>query len=67
MGSRHADPHEQHVQVVKDAMWWSETASFEARARDSFVVPGGVEHQASALEAFVVLDVFTSLEECRPT
>jgi quercetin dioxygenase-like cupin family protein len=36
---------------------------FEAFAGDSFVVDGGVEHQASALEDSEVLDVFTPLRE----
>jgi mannose-6-phosphate isomerase-like protein (cupin superfamily) len=33
--------------------------NFEVRAGDSFIVDGGVEHQAWALEPSVVLDVFT--------
>jgi quercetin dioxygenase-like cupin family protein len=33
--------------------------TFEALAGDSFMVDGGVEHQATALEATVVLYVFT--------
>jgi len=34
-------------------------AEFEATAGDSFVLRGGIEHSARALEAAVVLDVFT--------
>ena len=36
---------------------------FEAAAGDSFVVNGGTEHQAWALEQSVVLDVFTPTRE----
>jgi quercetin dioxygenase-like cupin family protein len=36
---------------------------FEARAGDSFVIRGGVEHQARALEPSVVIDVFTPCRE----
>ena len=32
---------------------------FELRTGDSFVVPGGVEHQAEAVEESLVIDVFT--------
>jgi quercetin dioxygenase-like cupin family protein len=32
--------------------------TFEIATGDSFIVPGGIEHQASALEDCVVLDVF---------
>ncbi len=37
--------------------------SFEVASGDSFVVSGGVEHQASAIETSVVLDVFTPTRE----
>jgi quercetin dioxygenase-like cupin family protein len=37
--------------------------TFDARTGDSFVVPGGIEHQASALEESEVLDVFTPYRE----
>jgi quercetin dioxygenase-like cupin family protein len=36
---------------------------FDVKKGDSFVVDGGVEHQASALEASEVLDVFTPVRE----
>jgi quercetin dioxygenase-like cupin family protein len=42
-GARHSHPHHQMVYVV----------------RDSIVVDGGVEHEAAALEAAEVLDIFT--------
>ena len=36
---------------------------FEAKTGDSFLVAGGVDHQASALEDSEVLDVFTPYRE----
>jgi quercetin dioxygenase-like cupin family protein len=36
---------------------------FEAKAGDSFLVAGNVEHQASALEDSEILDVFTPYRE----
>ena len=36
---------------------------FEAKPGDSFVLKGGIEHSARALEASVVLDVFTPYRE----
>ena len=36
-----------------------EGRSFELRSGDSFVVRGGIEHQATALEESIVIDVFT--------
>jgi quercetin dioxygenase-like cupin family protein len=37
--------------------------TFEARAGDSFVLHGGIEHQVWALERSVALDIFTPLRE----
>jgi hypothetical protein len=37
--------------------------TFEAGQGDSFVVHGGVQHQASALAPSVVIDVFTPCRE----
>jgi quercetin dioxygenase-like cupin family protein len=37
--------------------------TFDVHAGDSFIVDGGVEHQASALEPSEVLDVFTPVRE----
>ncbi len=69
VGARHAHPHEQLVYVVKGAIRVDIAGeSFEAHAGDSFVVPGGVEHQAFALQPSEVLDVFTPIrEDYRPT
>jgi quercetin dioxygenase-like cupin family protein len=36
---------------------------FDVGAGDSFLVPGNVEHQASALEDSEVLDIFTPMRE----
>ena len=36
-----------------------EDRSFDLRSGDSFVVRGGIEHQATALEESIVIDVFT--------
>ena len=63
-GARHSHPHEQLVYVVRG--WLRVDVAgrvFEVREGDSFVVEGGVEHQASALEASEVLDVFTPIRE----
>jgi quercetin dioxygenase-like cupin family protein len=37
--------------------------TFEVHQGDSFVIKGGIEHQASAIEASVVIDVFTPYRE----
>jgi quercetin dioxygenase-like cupin family protein len=37
--------------------------TFDVRQGDSFVIRGGIEHQASALEPSVVIDVFTPCRE----
>jgi quercetin dioxygenase-like cupin family protein len=60
VGARHSHPHHQLVYVMKGALRVDvEGKTFDAFAGDSFVVDGGVEHQASALETSEVLDVFT--------
>lgn len=58
-GARHSHPHEQLVYVVRGRMRFvRNNEEFEATAGDSFIVPGGVEHQATALEDSEALDVF---------
>lgn len=60
VGTRHQHPHDQIVYVVSGTL--SVTIgheTFDASAGDSFVVRGGVEHQAAALEDSLVVDVFT--------
>jgi quercetin dioxygenase-like cupin family protein len=66
-GARHSHPHEQLVYVISGHIKVSAgDKSFECRAGDSFVVPGGMEHEAAAVERSVVLDVFApSREEYR--
>lgn len=63
-GARHSHPHHQLVYVVRGALR-AEVGeeTFDVFAGDSFVVDGGVEHQAAALEASEVLDVFTPVRE----
>lgn len=59
-GTKHSHPHEQLVFIVKGGIRFQYPGgTFEAVAGDSFLVPGGVEHQASALEDSEVLDIFT--------
>ena len=59
-GARHSHPHEQMVYVVSGRIRFEHPGGvFEAGAGDNFLVPGNVEHQASALEDSEVLDIFT--------
>jgi quercetin dioxygenase-like cupin family protein len=63
-GARHSHPHEQAVYVVSGHLRVSRGDElFEVAAGGSFVVEGGVEHQAWALEPSVVLDMFTPARE----
>jgi quercetin dioxygenase-like cupin family protein len=63
-GARHQHPHEQIVYVVSGHLKVTVGAdTFSAHAGDSFVVRGGIEHQAEALEESVVIDVFTPCRE----
>ena len=63
-GARHSHPHDQLVYVVAGHLHVQcGDESFEVASGDSFVVKGGVEHQASAIETSVVLDVFTPTRE----
>ena len=60
VGAAHSHPHEQIVYVISGHLRVTAGGeTFEVRSGDSFVVRGGVEHQASALEATHVIDVFT--------
>ena len=64
VGARHSHPHHQMVYVVKGHIRFeAQGQSWELRAGDSVVVDGNVEHQASALEASEVLDIFTPFRE----
>ncbi len=63
-GARHSHPHDQMVYVVSGHLRFTAGGrSFEVLAGDSFVVPGGMEHQAEALEKSEVLDVFTPVRQ----
>jgi quercetin dioxygenase-like cupin family protein len=64
IGTKHSHPHEQLVYVIRGHLRVTVgEQAFDAAAGDSFVVPGGVEHQASAVEESEVLDVFTPFRE----
>jgi len=59
-GAAHIHPHDQVVYVASGLPRVTAGGrTFEAGSGDSFVVRGGVEHQASAMEPSVVIDVFT--------
>jgi len=60
VGTAHAHPHEQIVYVVSGRLRiHAGGQTFDIGKGDSFVVRGGIEHQACALEESQVLDVFT--------
>ena len=64
VGARHSHPHEQLVYVVRGRIRFEHPGGIvEAGPGDSFLVPGGDEHQATALEDSEVLDVFTPMRE----
>jgi quercetin dioxygenase-like cupin family protein len=64
IGARHSHPHDQMVYVIRGRIRFvCGDETFEARAGDSFVLRGGIEHQAAALEPSAALDVFTPCRE----
>jgi quercetin dioxygenase-like cupin family protein len=64
LGTKHSHPHEQMVYVVHGHLVFEyPDGKFEFRTGESFIVPGNVEHQASALEDSEVLDIFTPYRE----
>jgi len=64
VGTLHSHPHDQIVYVVRGYLKVScQGKTFEIRTGDTFVVRGGVEHGASALEDSLVIDVFTPWRE----
>ena len=63
-GAAHSHPHDQVVYVVSGHLLVNAgDQKFEIRGGDSFIVRGGVLHQASALEESIVIDVFTPCRE----
>ena len=64
VGARHSHPHEQLVYILRGHIQFTAGGgTLDACTGDSFVVPGGVEHQAWALEESEVLDVFTPFRD----
>jgi quercetin dioxygenase-like cupin family protein len=64
VGMAHSHPHDQAAYVVYGHIHVrTGDREFELRAGDSFVVTGGVEHQAKAIEDSLVVDVFTPCRE----
>jgi len=64
VGAAHSHPHEQIVYVISGHLKVvCAGRTLDVRTGDSFVVRGGVEHQASAVEASHVIDVFTPCRE----
>lgn len=63
-GAMHSHPHDQVVYIVRGHLNVScQGKSFELRTGDTFVVRGGVQHGASAIEDSLVIDVFTPCRE----
>jgi unsaturated pyranuronate lyase len=64
VGARHSHPHDQMVYVMRGKIRFvCGHETFEASAGDSFVLRGGIEHQAFALEPSAALDIFTPCRE----
>jgi quercetin dioxygenase-like cupin family protein len=64
VGALHSHPHEQMVYVVHGKLIFEHPGGkFEVASGESFIVPGDVKHQASALEDSEVLDIFTPMRE----
>jgi quercetin dioxygenase-like cupin family protein len=63
-GTRHSHLHEQMVYIVSGRIRFEHPGgTFDIGPGDCFLVPGDVEHQASALEDSEVLDIFTPMRE----
>ncbi len=63
-GSVHSHVQDQVVYVVRGHLKVTcQGKTFDLRVGDTFVVRGGVEHGASAVEDSVVIDVFTPCRE----
>ena len=63
-GAAHKHPQEQIVYVISGRLRITVGGvTFDASAGDSLIVASNVEHQASALQASIVLDVFSPARE----
>lgn len=63
-GALHSHLHEQVAYVISGHLKVTCLGqTFDARAGDSYVVRGGVEHGAAALEESLVVDIFTPCRE----
>jgi quercetin dioxygenase-like cupin family protein len=64
VGKVHSHPHEQIVYVVRGHLRVTcQGKTFDVHEGDTFLVRGGIEHGASAIEDSVVVDVFTPCRE----
>jgi quercetin dioxygenase-like cupin family protein len=64
VGSVHSHAHDQIVYVVRGHLRVRcQGQTFSVRSGDTFVIRGGIEHGASALEDSLVVDVFTPYRE----
>ena len=63
-GTAHSHPHDQMVFVISGHIRFAaDGETFELRPGDSLLVRGGIKHQAWAVEASYVIDVFTPCRE----
>ena len=64
IGAAHKHPHEQMVYVISGRLQvLVDGSTIDACAGDNFIVAPNMEHQASALDDSVVLDVFCPARE----
>lgn len=64
VGSRHSHPHEQLIYIVRGEIHFDQPEGKAVlKPGDSLLIPGGVEHQASAPVDSEVLDIFTPMRE----
>jgi len=64
VGTVHRHPHDQVVYIVRGHLTVTcQGRTFDVRAGDTFVVRGGTEHGAWAVEDSLVVDVFTPARE----
>jgi quercetin dioxygenase-like cupin family protein len=61
---RHAHPHEQTGYLVRGRILLSVgTEEHDAKVGDSWCIPGGVEHGATALEDALAIEVFSPVRQ----